>query len=92
MKTVGTFQVKSLKEAGLVSGSEHRFVASNGKFEVWGTRFRRTLSYKRVYCLTFEAIRMLSKPGEPRRFEKVQLPDGCHSRLDKTLAFLETLP
>lgn len=89
MKTVGTFQVKSLKDAKLVSGQNYAIVAKSEKFEIWGNRHRGGADGDRFYRLTFSALRILS--AEPRKFEHIALPDGCCGSVPKIIKYLESL-
>lgn len=89
MKTVGSFQVKSLKDAGLASGKAHGMIAKSDRFEVWGNKHLVGNVGQRRYHITYSAVCVVSR--EPRRIENVVLPPNVQSNLDKVLAHLETL-
>lgn len=84
MKTVGSFQVKSLKDAGLTSGEWTGLVATSETFLVWGHRMRVGQEGFRRYIVKFSVSRRDKQP--------IELPVKVgHSDLKKILAHLETL-
>lgn len=91
-RTVGSFKVRSMKDAGLTGGETiSSFVAKSEKlgFEVFGDRRIYGQPGRREYANSFYVLKVLTV--SPRTFEDFKLPTSVNRfDLKKVLAYLET--